>query len=381
MKLLNNIAPCKNLVPLLILFLVAGCFTSPNPFYNENDIIQDQRFVGTFTDDNLVGLIVTISSNKVPDKRYLVELAEGGRASDYRATLFKLKDKVFVDLIPISEGKVSEQYHEGAATPSSLLQYVSHDGKVRSSTRLHVLFRVSLLDKGIECFCAKSMSDTSNSIAKDSGLKFHANKRNITDPDSIVLEESTEKLRSLVERHAGTNWTQLFQSQSDSPEADINLIRRKKEDLVVHSTIDHKTFSLSLPHNWAEINKDDPLSLRTYYRFQGPEDAEFGVRVSQKSAGISIDSLVNEAGNDYTNGIMSRYYKATITEITNWSRYDGKGFNIEWKSQGEFPGQRDTIFGFERGDNVCIIYEETSLPDFKKSDKDFDKIRKTFQLK
>lgn len=222
MKLSHKIALCRNLAPLLFVFLLAGCLTSPNPFYNENDIIQDPHFVGIFTDDDL-GLTVTISSDKIPDKRYLVRLAEGGRTSDYRATLFKLKDSVFVDLIPISEGKVSEQYREGAPTASGLLQYVSHDGKVRSSTRLHVLFRLSLSDKGIECFGAKKFDDPSNPITKDPRLKFHAN------GDGVVLEESTVILRSIVESYAGTSWAQLFQSQSYSPDAVLELIRRKEE--------------------------------------------------------------------------------------------------------------------------------------------------------
>ena len=216
MKFSHNMAKCKNLAALLLLFLVAGCLTSPNPFYQEKDIIQDSRFVGTFVSDDS-GLTVTISSNQMPDKRYLVHLVEGGKMSDYRATLFKLKDSLFVDIIPISENKVLEQYKEGAPTASGLLKYISHDGKVRSSTRLHVLFRLSLSDKGIECFGAKKVNDPSNPITKDLGLKFHAN------GDGIVLEETTENLRSIVERYAGATWEQLFQDHG------LELIRGKEE--------------------------------------------------------------------------------------------------------------------------------------------------------
>jgi hypothetical protein len=127
-----------------------------------------------------------------------------------------------------------------------------------------VLFKLSISDKGIECFGAKKFEDPSNPFTKDSKLKFHAN-------------------------------------------GDEKAVRSQFDPFV------------PLPH--------------------------------------------------------------TVAEITNWSRYDGKGFNIEWKSQGEMPGFHITIFGFEKGDNVCLLYEYATLGNYKTFAKDFEKIRKTFQLK
>ena len=154
------------------------------------------------------GLLVTISSDKRTDKRYVAQLAEGGKTSDYLATLFRIEDGTFVDLIPISEGKVFEQYKEGAPAASGLLQSISHDGKVRASTRLHVLLKVSLSDQKIECFGAKKVDDPSNPITKDSTIKSHSN------GDAMVVTQTTESLQSVVRRYAGTNWEQLFQNNS-----------------------------------------------------------------------------------------------------------------------------------------------------------------------
>jgi len=199
----RNVSLFGSLAALLLL-LVSGCLTSHNPFYLEQDIIQDQRFVGTFASDDSE-LKVTICDAGILDKCYYVDFDEGGKSSDYRATLFKIGDSIFVDLIPTNENAIVEQYREGAPTVSGLLRYISHDGKVSSLTRLHILFRVSLSEQKLVCFGARKSEDPLNHIAKDSGLKSHDN------GDGTVLDESTARIRSLVERYSGTNWIQLFQ--------------------------------------------------------------------------------------------------------------------------------------------------------------------------
>ena len=70
---------------------------------------------------------------------------------------------------------------------------------------------------------------------------------------------------------------------------------------------------------------------------------------------------------------------ATIIPITKWSNFDGKGFQMEGKIQGIING-RVTVFGFEKGDNVCIVEEWATPGDYKTYAKDFEKIRQTFRL-
>ena len=70
-KFSHSIKFFKNLAALLFLFLLAGCLTSPNPFYNESDIIQDPRFLGFFVDEEL-GLTVTISPDETSDNVCIV---------------------------------------------------------------------------------------------------------------------------------------------------------------------------------------------------------------------------------------------------------------------------------------------------------------------
>ena len=193
------------LTALIAVSLLAGCLTSSNQFYDEKDIVQDSQFTGEFTSADL-GLAVTVSKDGESVGRYLIRLTEGGGTSDYRATLFKLHESVFVDVMPKNERNLFENYKEGAPTASGLLKYASHDGTMSSSKNLHVVFKVSISAKGIECFGAKKFEDSSNPIKQDSKLKFHAN------GDNMVVDEATESLRSFISGYAGTNWSTLFQS-------------------------------------------------------------------------------------------------------------------------------------------------------------------------
>ena len=193
----------RYLVPAILLALLAGCLTSPNAFYNESDVVQDARFLGAFV-SNDSGLKVKISGEEQSGKHYLLQLTEGGKTTDYTATLFKIKDSLFVDMIPKDENRVFERYSEGIPSASALLQQISHNGKVIASKRLHVLFRLSLSDKEIDCFGAKKAGDPSNPISKDSSIKV------ATNGDGLVLEAPTEALGNIVSRYAGTNWEQLF---------------------------------------------------------------------------------------------------------------------------------------------------------------------------
>lgn len=196
-------------MPFLFLLLIAGCLTSENPFYEESDVIQDSRFVGTFQNlKQASDLAVTVVASK--NGKYVVHVTESMKTTDYLATLFKIKESTFVDLIPLDEPKVIDKYQEGVATASGFLEATSHDGDgehLLSSKRLHVVFRLSLLDKGIVCFFSKQSDDPSDPLTH-SGLKLRG--------ENPVIEEPTLVLRSFIAKYAGTNWPALF----DNP--DVN---------------------------------------------------------------------------------------------------------------------------------------------------------------
>jgi len=139
--------------------------------------------------------------------------------------------------------------------------------------------------------------------------------------------------------------------------------------------INRKTFSMTLPGNWIEDSKRDTYDPDSLVFFDGPESALFSVIVGQKSAGSSVDTMLDNQRDYY----KARIVNATITPITKWSNFDGKGFQMEGKVQGIANG-RITVFGFEKGDNVCIVEEYATPGDYKTYARDFEKIRQTFRL-
>lgn len=142
------------------------------------------------------------------------------------------------------------------------------------------------------------------------------------------------------------------------------------------SEIDRKTFSMSLPDKWIENTKDDMYNPDSLIFFEGPESTVFTVIIGQKSAGASADTLVTKQKDVFAR----KFTDTAITEITKWSSYDGRGFEIEGKIQGIVMA-RITIFGFEKGDNVCLIEEYATLGDYKTYANDFEQLRQTFKLK
>jgi len=146
--------------------------------------------------------------------------------------------------------------------------------------------------------------------------------------------------------------------------------------LVFSAEIDRKTFSISLPDKWAEDTKDDMYSPDSFIFFDGPESCLFTVMVGKKSAGASVDDLLK----NQIDSIKKKFTDEKIAKITKWSRFDGKGFKIEGKIQGIFI-TRFTVFGFEKGDYVCLVEESATLGDYKTYANDFEKIRQSFKLK
>ena len=139
--------------------------------------------------------------------------------------------------------------------------------------------------------------------------------------------------------------------------------------------INRKTFSITLPGNWSEDTKRDTYDPDSLVFFDGPESALFSVIVGQKSAGSSVDTMLD----NQKDSLKRKIVNATIIPITKWSNFDGKGFQMEGKIQGIING-RVTVFGFEKGDNVCIVEEWATPGDYKTYAKDFEKIRQTFRL-
>jgi hypothetical protein len=140
--------------------------------------------------------------------------------------------------------------------------------------------------------------------------------------------------------------------------------------------IDRKTFSLSLPAGWTEDTKDDMHDPDSFVFFENPESCLFTVIIGKKSAGASVDELLEGQKEAFEKKLTG----ATTTEVDTWANYKVKGFRIEGKAQG-ISQTRALIYGFENGDNVCIITESATPGDFDTYAAEFETIRQSFKLK
>jgi hypothetical protein len=140
--------------------------------------------------------------------------------------------------------------------------------------------------------------------------------------------------------------------------------------------INRATFSMSLPDKWTENTTSDNYNSNSFIFFEGPEQVHFFVMIGKKSAGASVETLLNAQRDE----LSKKFTDAMITKTTKWSGFDGQGLRIEGKIMGILSA-RLTIFGFEKVDNVCLIEEYSSLRAYNICSNDFEKIRQTFKIK
>ena len=88
-----------------ILIILGGCIPimSVNPFYTESDLVFEQKLVGTWTDDiNEPETTWQFEHINEPNNNtyILTFIDKDGEKGLFTANLFKLKDKLFLDLYP-----------------------------------------------------------------------------------------------------------------------------------------------------------------------------------------------------------------------------------------------------------------------------------------
>jgi hypothetical protein len=140
--------------------------------------------------------------------------------------------------------------------------------------------------------------------------------------------------------------------------------------------IDRKTFSMTLPDGWTEDTKNKQHNPDLFVIFENPESCAFMVVVGKKSAGHKLEEMLKPQKTEWGNAMSD----VKTTNITTWSEFKGTGFELEGKMHGTVP-TRVRIFGFEKGDLLCVIIEFGTLEDLKTFDDDYRKIQKSFKLK
>ena len=141
------------------------------------------------------------------------------------------------------------------------------------------------------------------------------------------------------------------------------------------AAIERKTFSMRLPKDWAEDTKDEASNPGSIVTFQGPRTCLFVVITGQESEGVTVDNVLKEQ----YDASRKRFTMEDSRNIHAWSKYHGKGFELE----GRWNGRRfrTRAFGFQQGENIFVIVESGAKQDLEMFADDAERIRQTFKPK
>ena len=126
-----------------VCFLLGGCLTSTAPFYLDDQIVQDERLLGTYPNRN-AGHTWLVEKSKSLDepKKYVATLKNGGGWSTYSLTLFKIGNTLFLDAYPKTDSSVARD-PGGPPTMSEIMRELT-------CQKLHVVLLVVPTDKKLE---------------------------------------------------------------------------------------------------------------------------------------------------------------------------------------------------------------------------------------
>lgn len=134
-----------------VCFLLGGCLTSTAPFYLDDQIVQDERLLGTYPNRNAGHTWIVEKSLDEP-KKYVATLKNGGGWSTYWLTLFKIGNTLFLDAYPKTDSSVARD-PGGPPTMSEIMRELT-------CQKLHVVLLVVPTDKKLEfrMFSRKGMN-------------------------------------------------------------------------------------------------------------------------------------------------------------------------------------------------------------------------------
>jgi hypothetical protein len=101
---------------------LSGCLTSPEPFYQESDIVVDDRLVGTYRDQNdqsqsPAQFYIAKDPDYYHKGGYYVTVGNPACSMKFGAVLFQIGTNRFLDMVPIIEA-----CDRVAAAPPSLIE-------------------------------------------------------------------------------------------------------------------------------------------------------------------------------------------------------------------------------------------------------------------
>jgi len=183
----------RNLIALATgVVLLGACIPSVNPFYTEKDVVFDARLVGEWQAKDKENDLQSWNFEKSGDNSYKVLVTEkNDKQGELSGHLFKLKDQLFLDLIP-ADCKFSDNQADivtASIFPGHLLVRVS---QIEPALRL-TFFDFDWLEKYLE--------------NNPGVLAHHAEEKR------LVLTATTKDLQNFVLQHLSGD--ELFKTPNE----------------------------------------------------------------------------------------------------------------------------------------------------------------------
>ena len=173
---------------------LSGCLTCEEPFYQDGDLIQDDRIVGEYStwpkEDPECSLVVKRQSSGTAEKgKYLVTVQEGKDASiSFGAALFKYGTNTFMDLMFSSQS--GESRNPGG--PPGTVEFL----RAMLPKPHHLLVRVKLTEEGL----GFSVTKRDSLITLFNAARVQWERVEWEGADIARLKMKTPEVRKLLER-------------------------------------------------------------------------------------------------------------------------------------------------------------------------------------
>jgi hypothetical protein len=166
--------------------LLGGCLVSSNPFYDAHAIVQDDRFVGLYPNDETQS-VWEVTKTSAPPGRYRLILHERGTQSEYTGTLFEIGKATFLDVFAEKAADIPRD-PGGPPTAGELLKELTAD-------RRHVVFRIEVGDGALALWVALP-NNLATLLDKEPQLK-----RTEHEEQFLELLEPTQTLQKLLTKY------------------------------------------------------------------------------------------------------------------------------------------------------------------------------------